>query len=107
MRVPLRLDAPDSDPDLPARQQAALLAAAMRTLALPVGRGAFTLGTLQGLPTEPVPMPLLQLSGRTLEGGAGSSGAVVNLDLGDTQQEPGERKGRGGWVCGARGWGPL
>lgn len=37
---------------------------AARTTALPVGRGALTLGTSHLLLTEPVPIPKLVLSGR-------------------------------------------
>lgn len=40
----------ESDPELPAKQQASLLTAAMRTMALPLGRGALTLGLAEPLP---------------------------------------------------------
>lgn len=40
----------ESDPELPAKQQASLLTAAMRTMSLPLGRGALTLGLAEPLP---------------------------------------------------------
>lgn len=48
----LRLQAvvSESDPELPAKQQASLLTAAMRTMSLPLGRGALTLGLAEPLP---------------------------------------------------------
>eukprot|EP00775_Hariotina_reticulata_P010096 gene10096-10252_t len=88
-------DASDSDPDLPAKQQAALLAAAMRTMALPLGRGAFTLGLSQLLPGEHIVVPLLCLSGLVagpggVDGAAGSK-ILVNLDLTNAQPAPGKK----------------
>ncbi len=44
----------ESDPELPAKQQASLLTAAMRTMSLPLGRGALTLGLAEPLPGEPL-----------------------------------------------------
>lgn len=49
---------------------------ARRTLALPFGRGAFTLGTADPLPTEPLSIPKVSLAGRLVE----LNGAEVNLD---------------------------
>lgn len=40
----------ESDPDLHAKQQATLFAAALRTMALPLGRGALMLGLAEPLP---------------------------------------------------------
>ena len=51
------------DPELVAAQQAKLWQLGLRTMALPVGRGAFTYGTLKPLPTEPLEIPTLNLSG--------------------------------------------
>ena len=53
----------------------------------------------QALPTELLPLPLLCLSGRTGEGGARGSGALVHLDLSDAPPA------RGGWGGGAVGEG--
>eukprot|EP00898_Chlorokybus_atmophyticus_P000905 jgi/Chlat1/1815/Chrsp135S02131 len=63
-------------PDLVARQQARLWRLAARTTALPVGRGAFTLGTWQPLLTEALTVPKLNLSGRLPK----QQNAVINLD---------------------------
>ena len=51
------------DPELVAAQQAKLWQLGLRTMALPVGRGAFTYGTLKPLPTEHLEIPTLNLSG--------------------------------------------
>eukprot|EP00198_Chlamydomonas_reinhardtii_P004462 XP_001693798.1 anaphase promoting complex subunit 1 [Chlamydomonas reinhardtii] len=65
----------ESDPEAPAKQQQQLLAAALRTMSLPLGRGAVALATGRPLPTEPtasVPSMCLaglvpdQLSGHTV-----------------------------------------
>ncbi|WIA14045.1 hypothetical protein OEZ85_002600 [Tetradesmus obliquus] len=92
MPVVLTVPGPDSDPDLPAKQQAALLSSALRTMALPLGRGAFTLGLSQPLPGEQLGVPLLCLSGVVPgpgpEGGAGGR-VLVNLDLTNAQPAPG------------------
>jgi anaphase-promoting complex subunit 1 len=89
----LQVPGPDSDPDLPAKQQAALLSSALRTMALPLGRGAFTLGLSEPLPGEHLAVPLLCLSG--VVPGPGPDGGVggrvlVNLDLTNAQPAPGE-----------------
>ncbi|KAK9819157.1 hypothetical protein WJX81_007920 [Elliptochloris bilobata] len=73
------------DPELAAAQQARLMALATRTMALPLGRGALTLGTLRPLPTEPLPVPALCLAGRLPE----QHNAIVNLDLTAAQPAPG------------------
>ncbi|KAK9834947.1 hypothetical protein WJX84_010452 [Apatococcus fuscideae] len=72
-----------SDPEMVAHQQAQLLSLASRTMALPLGRGALTLGTFHPLPTEPLAMPPLVLAGRVPE----QHNAVVNLDM-TTMQPP-------------------
>lgn len=46
-----------------AAQQLKLTVLAIRTCALPLGRGALTLGTLRPLPTEPLHIPPLCLGG--------------------------------------------
>lgn len=79
--VPIKLDASENDPELPAKQQALLMAAASRTMALPVGRGALTLGTLKTLPGETLEVPMLCLSGLVSE----TPRVVVNLDLSHAQ----------------------
>jgi hypothetical protein len=43
-----------------------LLKMAHRTMALPVGRGIFTLSTARSLLTEAIPIPMLVLSGPVL-----------------------------------------
>ena len=43
-----------------------LLKMAHRTMALPVGRGIFTLSTARSLLTEAIPIPMLVLSGSFL-----------------------------------------
>ncbi|KAK9828929.1 hypothetical protein WJX72_002853 [[Myrmecia] bisecta] len=77
--VVIRLaNAPEvTDPEMVAQQQQRLMGLAVRTMALPVGRGALTLGTLRPLPTEPLAIPPLCLSGRLPE----QHNAIVNLDL--------------------------
>jgi hypothetical protein len=102
-------DASESDPELPAKQQAALLASAMRTMALPLGRGAFTFGLSQLLPGEHIMVPLLCLSGLVAGPGGtdGSAGGkiLVNLDLTNAQPAPGKR--HLGHTLSTTGCGPL
>ncbi|GKU92137.1 hypothetical protein SLEP1_g5905 [Rubroshorea leprosula] len=62
-----------SDQDL---QQAQLWQLAQRTTALPLGRGAFTLGTIYTLLTEAFTVPKLVLAGRL----PAQQNATVNLD---------------------------
>ena len=50
---------------------------ASRTTALPMGRGALTLGTSHLLLTEPVPIPRLVLSGRVPD----QNNTTISLDL--------------------------
>lgn len=57
--------------------QVRLWANASRSCAVAVGRGAFTLATVQPLPTEPVTLPKLNLSGRL----PSQHDATLNLDL--------------------------
>ncbi|QDZ19822.1 subunit 1 of anaphase-promoting complex [Chloropicon primus] len=52
-----------SHPETNNVQQTKLYEMAMKTMALPVGRGAFSLSTLTPLPTEPFRIPDLTLSG--------------------------------------------
>jgi hypothetical protein len=62
-------------------------------MALPLGRGAFTLGLSDPLPGEHLAVPLLCLSGVVAGPGAdgGTGGRVlVNLDLTNAQPAPGE-----------------
>lgn len=53
-----------TDHDYERLKQERLLTLAQRTLALSVGRGMFTLGTLKPVPAEQLPIPELCLSGR-------------------------------------------
>jgi hypothetical protein len=46
----LQVSGSESDPELHAKQQAALFACALRTMALPLGRGALMMGLAQPLP---------------------------------------------------------
>lgn len=62
------------------------MAAAIRTMALAFGRGALTLGTARPLPTEPLVIPPLCLSGVVPD----QHFATVNLDLSTAQPAPGE-----------------
>ncbi|KAJ4462593.1 putative anaphase-promoting complex subunit 1 [Paratrimastix pyriformis] len=55
---------------------------AQRTLALPVGRGALTLGTAPPLPIEPLPVPSIMLAGRLVPGDA-----QIDMDLGGMSEE--------------------
>jgi hypothetical protein len=68
-----------------AKQQAALLALASRTLALPLGRGAAALGTLRTLPGEVLRPPALCLSGLASE----APRCVVTMDLSNAAAAPG------------------
>lgn len=85
----------EADPDAPAKQQAALLSAASRTLALPLGRGAFALGSASLVPGEMLGVPCLCLSG-VMPLGEGRRG-VVSLDLNPLKAAEGEgrREGKG------------
>ena len=62
---------------LTAAHQTRLTTLAVRTMSLPVGRGAFTLGTLRLLPTDPFTIPPLCMAGRLPE----KQNATINLDL--------------------------
>ncbi|KAL0039031.1 hypothetical protein WJX77_005730 [Trebouxia sp. C0004] len=73
------------DPEMQALQQARLLALGMRTMTLPLGRGALTLGTLRPIPTEPLCIPDLCLAGRLPQ----QHNAVFNLDLSSANAVPG------------------
>jgi len=53
-----------SDHDYERQKQEKLLLLSRRVLALPVGRGAFTIGNLKPVPAEPLPLPDICLSGR-------------------------------------------
>jgi len=66
------------DPDaLIGGSQGRLWALASRTCALPLGRGAFTLGTWRPLPTATLPVPALCLAGRL----TAAHNATVQLSL--------------------------
>ncbi|EKX35535.1 hypothetical protein GUITHDRAFT_118345 [Guillardia theta CCMP2712] len=65
-----------TDHDIHSTNQNKLQLIARRTLALSVGRGMFTLGTATPLPTEALPIPPLQLSGRLQ-----SNDALIKLDV--------------------------
>ncbi|XP_059145256.1 anaphase-promoting complex subunit 1-like isoform X2 [Physella acuta] len=54
-----------NDHDFIEEQEKALLATCVRTMALPVGRGIFTLHTCRPLLTETLPIPKLCLTGRS------------------------------------------
>jgi hypothetical protein len=85
-----QVDASENDPELQAKQQAALLALASRTLALPLGRGAAALGTLRTLPGEVLRPPPVCLSGVVSD----APRCVVALDLSNGTAAPGGcRKG--------------
>nr|XP_043632201.1 anaphase-promoting complex subunit 1 [Erigeron canadensis] len=71
IRTPVNPTATDQD-----LQQAQLWQLALRTTALPVGRGAFTLSTTCTLLTEALPVPKLILAGRL----PAQQNATVNLD---------------------------
>jgi anaphase-promoting complex subunit 1 len=62
------------------------MASAICTMALALGRGALTLGTAHPLPTEPLVIPPLCLSGVDPDQG----GASINLDLSTAQSAPGQ-----------------
>jgi hypothetical protein len=71
-------NASENDPDLQAKQQIALLAAANRTLALALGRGGVALGSATLLPGEDLGNPAMVLSGY-LRMGEGRRG-LITLD---------------------------
>ncbi|GIM09537.1 hypothetical protein Vretimale_13366 [Volvox reticuliferus] len=78
----------ESDPDAPMKQQQQLLAAALRTMSLPLGRGAVALATGRPLPTEPTAaVPSMCLAGLVPDSLTGHT--VVNLDLSTAQPAPG------------------
>eukprot|EP00983_Pelagomonas_calceolata_P049878 1141696-Pelagomonas_calceolata.AAC.1 len=54
-------------------------------MVLPIGRGALTLGTARPLPTEPLVIPPLCLSGLAAQ----QNNAAINLDLCTAQNAPG------------------
>ncbi len=59
--------------------QLKLMCSATRTMALPVGRGAFTLSTLRPVPTQPVITPQLNLAGQLPE--QHNATITINWDL--------------------------
>ena len=73
--------------------QAQLLANSLRTLSLPLGRGALCLGSQQPLPTQPLSLPAICLSGLLPE----QHYTTVQLDLGLVQATQGEAE-RGHWA---------
>ncbi|XP_034407430.1 anaphase-promoting complex subunit 1 isoform X2 [Cyclopterus lumpus] len=60
-----------------------LLQLCQRTMALPVGRGLFTLFSYQPVPTEPLPVPKLNLTGR-----APPRNTMVDLNSGNIDVPP-------------------
>ncbi|XP_063347765.1 anaphase-promoting complex subunit 1 [Pelmatolapia mariae] len=60
-----------------------LLQLCQRTMALPVGRGLFTLFSYHPVPTEPLPVPKLNLTGRALP-----RNTVVDLNSGNIDVPP-------------------
>eukprot|EP00536_Pseudo-nitzschia_multiseries_P002282 jgi/Psemu1/251518/estExt_Genewise1Plus.C_300110 len=62
LRVPRAIEV--SDHDYERQKQEKLLLLSRRILALPLGRGMFTIGNLKPVPAEPLPLPELCLSGR-------------------------------------------
>ena len=62
LRVPRAIEV--SDHDYERQKQEKLLLLSRRVLALPVGRGMFTIGNLKPVPAEPLPLPDICLSGR-------------------------------------------
>lgn len=79
-------DADDGGQEVHQRLQARLLSLSLRTMALPIGRGAFVLGTVQLQPTEELQIPELCLSGRTP-----GRQAIVRLDLMSLQSGTGSK----------------
>ncbi|KAL4141486.1 hypothetical protein QTP88_004117 [Uroleucon formosanum] len=59
-----------SDHDFVEEQEKYLYSICSRTMALPVGRGMFTMRSIQPVITEPLPLPKLCLSGKTPRGAA-------------------------------------
>lgn len=59
--------------------QLKLMCCATRTMALPLGRGAFTLGTLRAQPTQPIVIPPLNLAGQLPE--QHNATITINWDL--------------------------
>ena len=53
-----------SDHDFVEEQERSLQSLCIRTMALPVGRGAISFQTANPLPTEPITIPRLCLSGK-------------------------------------------
>lgn len=62
LKVPRAIEV--SDHDYERLKQEKLLLLSRRVLALPVGRGMFTIGNLQPVPAEPLPLPDICLVGR-------------------------------------------
>uniref|UniRef100_UPI00358F4E60 anaphase-promoting complex subunit 1 isoform X2 n=1 Tax=Myxine glutinosa TaxID=7769 RepID=UPI00358F4E60 len=69
-----------SDHEFVEVKEARLLQLCQRTMALPVGRGMFTLFSHHPVPTEPLPMPELNLTGR-----APPRNATVDLSTGNME----------------------
>ena len=58
-----------SDQELQEEQNRMLFAISLRTMALPIGRGMFTMSTLVPVITEAIPIPPLTLSGKSAQRG--------------------------------------
>ena len=59
-----------SDHDFVEEQERSLQSLCIRTMALPIGRGAISFQTANPLPTEPITIPRLCLSGKAPPRGA-------------------------------------
>uniref|UniRef100_A0A8C2L8N7 Anaphase-promoting complex subunit 1 n=1 Tax=Cyprinus carpio TaxID=7962 RepID=A0A8C2L8N7_CYPCA len=84
---PVRVNVPHlpevSDHEYIEEKENKLLQLCQRTMALPVGRGLFTLFSYHPVPTEPLPVPKLNLTGR-----APPRNTVVDLNSGNIDVPP-------------------
>lgn len=71
-----------NDHDFERLKQKRLHSLSLRSLALPVGRGMMTIGNLQPIPAEPLPVPELCLRGRVPPTNAG-----ITLDLSESPSD--------------------
>ncbi|GMH41655.1 hypothetical protein BSKO_09565 [Bryopsis sp. KO-2023] len=75
----------DAGPEVHQRYQVRLMALALRTMALPVGRGAFVLGTVQLQPAEDLNISELCLNGRIP-----GRPTIIKLELNNQQPPTGD-----------------
>uniref|UniRef100_A0AAY4C5Y8 Anaphase-promoting complex subunit 1 n=1 Tax=Denticeps clupeoides TaxID=299321 RepID=A0AAY4C5Y8_9TELE len=84
---PIRVNVPHlpelSDHEYIEEKENKLLQLCQRTMALPVGRGLFTLFSYRPVPTEPLPVPKLNLTGR-----APPRNTMVDLNSGNIDVPP-------------------